>query len=54
MIDSFEQLLRDTLETDFAPLYEKLEGLPDLAVADILPEDRLITRGTQDYASTAA
>ncbi|WP_116090880.1 phenylalanine 4-monooxygenase [Sphingomonas crusticola] len=54
VIDSFEQLLRDTLETDFAPLYEKLETLPDLAVADILPGDRLITRGTQDYALAKA
>jgi len=54
VIDSFEQLLRDTLETDFAPLYAKLETLPDLAVADILPEDRVITRGTQDYALAKA
>jgi phenylalanine-4-hydroxylase len=50
VIDSFEQLLRATLDTDFAPLYARLEGLPDLAVTDILPEDRVITRGTQDYA----
>jgi len=54
VIDSFEQLLRATLDTDFAPLYARLETLPDLAVTDILPEDRLITRGTQDYALAKA
>ncbi|HWI85586.1 MAG TPA: phenylalanine 4-monooxygenase [Sphingomonas sp.] len=54
VIDSFEQLLRATLDTDFAPLYAKLETLPDLAVTDILDEDKIITRGTQEHASTAA
>ena len=29
VIDSFEQLLRDTLEADFAPLYAQLAHLPD-------------------------
>jgi len=52
VIDSFDQLLHATLDTDFAPLYARLEALPDLAVTDILPEDRVITRGTQDYALT--
>jgi len=50
VIDSFDQLLHATLDTDFAPLYARLETLPDLAVTDILPEDEVITRGTQDYA----
>jgi phenylalanine-4-hydroxylase len=50
VIDSFEDLLRQTLETDFAPLYAELETLPDLDVATILPDDRVITRGTQSYA----
>ncbi len=50
VIDSFDQLLRATLDTDFAPLYARLAEQADLAVADILPEDRVITRGTQDYA----
>jgi phenylalanine-4-hydroxylase len=30
VIDSFEQLLRDTLETDFASIYEELRDLPDI------------------------
>lgn len=51
VIDSFEQLLRQTQETDFAPLYERLAEAPDLAITDILPEDTVITRGTQEYAT---
>lgn len=50
VIDSYEQLLRTTVETDFAPLYARLEALPDIAVADILLKDEVITRGTQAYA----
>ena len=30
VIDSFDSLLRQTLETDFGPLYRELERLPDL------------------------
>jgi phenylalanine-4-hydroxylase len=54
VIDSFEDLLRQTVETDFAPLYEKLAGLPDLGPADLVPQDELITRGTQAYATERA
>jgi phenylalanine-4-hydroxylase len=50
VIDSFDQLLRATLDTDFAPLYARLKDLPNLAVTDILPGDTVITRGTQAYA----
>ena len=50
VIDSFEQLLRATLDTDFAPLYAALADEPDLAVAAVEPGDRVITRGTQAYA----
>jgi phenylalanine-4-hydroxylase len=53
VIDSFEQLLRQTLDTDFAPLYAALEVLPDIDVAMIVPGDRLVTRGTQAYARAA-
>ena len=54
VIDSFEQLLHATLDTDFAPLYARLATLPDLEVADILPDDKVITRGTQEYALAKA
>ena len=51
VIDSFEDLLRQTLETDFAPLYAALAKLPDLEITDILPDDRVFTAGTQAYAA---
>jgi phenylalanine-4-hydroxylase len=54
VIPSFEELLRVTVETDFAPLYAELDALPDIPIAEILPSDRVITRGTQDYARAKA
>jgi phenylalanine-4-hydroxylase len=51
VIDSFEQLLRETLDTDFGPLYAELETLPDIEVSAILPSDRLLNRGTQSHAA---
>jgi len=47
---SFEELLRLTVETDFAPLYEELKALPDIPVARIEPGDVVLTAGTQEYA----
>jgi phenylalanine-4-hydroxylase len=50
VIESFDALLRATAEADFAPVYARLEALSDLAPETLLPEDRLLTRGTQAYA----
>ncbi|AGH51084.1 phenylalanine 4-monooxygenase [Sphingomonas sp. MM-1] len=50
VIPSFEELLRCTLETDFAPLYAELEGMEDLDPETVLAEDRVLTQGTQAYA----
>jgi phenylalanine-4-hydroxylase len=50
VIDSFEDLLRQTVTTDFAPLYARLAVLPDLAPESLLATDRLVSRGTQAYA----
>ena len=47
VIDSFEQLLDQTLNTDFGPLYTELERQDDIAIDAILPTDRVYTRGTQ-------
>ncbi len=52
VIDSFEDLLRQTLETDFGPLYAAIDGTLDLGVDQILPDDRVITLGTQAYAAS--
>jgi len=50
VIPSFDELLRVTVETDFAPLYEAILPLADIPIAEILPTDEVITRGTQEYA----
>lgn len=54
VIDSFDDLLRQTLETDFGPLYAELEGAEAIAPAAVLPGDRVLHLGTQDYASARA
>jgi phenylalanine-4-hydroxylase len=54
VIDSFEDLLRQTIETDFGPLYVELTDAPDIAVDAILPGDRVYTRGTQEHARSKA
>ncbi|MFA6114619.1 MAG: phenylalanine 4-monooxygenase [Sphingomonas sp.] len=50
VIDSFEQLLDQTLNTDFGPLYTELDGQSDIEIEAILPTDRVFTYGTQAYA----
>ncbi len=52
VIPGFEALLRETVETDFAPLYAEILAQPDIPIAAILPEDRVITQGTQAYATS--
>jgi phenylalanine-4-hydroxylase len=54
VIPSFDELLRVTIETDFAPLYQEILPLADIPVAEILPGDEVITRGTQEYARAKA
>ena len=49
VVSSLAHLLKVTVETDFAPLYQELSTLPDIGVAEILPEDRIYTRGTQEH-----
>jgi phenylalanine-4-hydroxylase len=53
VIDSFEDLLRQTRDTDFGPVYAAVAGAPEIATDEIVPGDRVITRGTQDYARAA-
>ena len=49
VIPSFNDLLRITVETDFAPVYAALDALPDYAVDALAARDDVITRGTQVY-----
>lgn len=54
VIDSLDELLRVTVETDFAPLYARLAEQDDIAIADIIDGDQVVTRGTQAYARARA
>src|SRR3982751_1493512 len=54
VIPSFDELLRVTVETDFAPLYQEIMAQPDIAVAAIAPDDIVLTYGSQDYARAKA
>jgi phenylalanine-4-hydroxylase len=49
VIPSLEALRESTLQ-DFEPIYARLAGAPDIRIEDILPSDRVFTRGSQDYA----
>jgi phenylalanine-4-hydroxylase len=50
VIDSYEQLFNATVETDFAPIYDRLKGKFDLKPEDVAGKDTVITHGTQAYA----
>ncbi|GGB25722.1 phenylalanine-4-hydroxylase [Sphingomonas metalli] len=47
VVPSFDELLRLTVETDFAPLYERLKQQPDIPVGTVVHGDTVLTRGTQ-------
>jgi phenylalanine-4-hydroxylase len=51
VVPSLQGLLDVTVNTDFAPLYARLERTPDIAIAAIEPNDRVFTRGTQVNAA---
>jgi phenylalanine-4-hydroxylase len=50
VIDNFDQLLHQTRDADFAPLYRELERLPDLAPDAVIPSDQIVSRGSQKHA----
>ncbi|MFD1786743.1 phenylalanine 4-monooxygenase [Sphingomonas floccifaciens] len=54
VIDSFDDLLRQTIETDFAPLYDEIVDAPAIPVDAVLADDHVLTLGTQDYARAKA
>lgn len=49
VIDSFAELF-DATRQDFAPIYERIHGEPDVEPGELLPGDRVYHRGTQAYA----
>lgn len=54
VIDSFEDLLHQTLDQDFAPIYAAMDAKQDLEITDVLGQDRVYRRGTQEYALSKA
>ncbi|KAK0350563.1 hypothetical protein LTR94_028512 [Friedmanniomyces endolithicus] len=54
VIESFEDLLRQTRDADLAPMYERLRGLAPIEVGELLPSDHVIHAGTQAYAEARA
>jgi phenylalanine-4-hydroxylase len=54
VIDSFDKLLVDTLDTDFGPVYAALEAQAELAPDAALQADKLFTLGSQSYATAKA
>ena len=49
VVDSFETLLREVCK-DFSGLYRALANETTLTPTDVLPDDTVLTHGTQDYA----
>jgi phenylalanine-4-hydroxylase len=49
VIESFEDLLRQTLDTDFCPLYAEVAGMPDIETDEIISGDTVFKRGSQAY-----
>ena len=52
VINSLNDLL-DLAKIDFAPLYEHMQGKPDIAPGQILAQDVLFNRGTGKYHTKA-
>jgi phenylalanine-4-hydroxylase len=55
VIDSFEDLFKQAVETDFSPMYKSFKGLDGIEQAeeylpfDIIEGDEVIRKGTQEY-----
>ena len=54
VIRSYEELFRATVDTDFAPLYERLGDGVGYGADGVLATDGVITHGAQDYAKAKA
>ncbi len=50
VIDDLDQLL-ELARIDFAPLYARVQGQADHAPGSVLPSDRVLVRGTGQYAA---
>jgi phenylalanine-4-hydroxylase len=50
VVGSLQSLLETTADTDFAPLYTRLDNLPDIDIGQIIQQDHVIHHGSQNYA----
>jgi phenylalanine-4-hydroxylase len=50
VIDSFDDLLRQTRDADFGPIYERLRDAAPIEAGETRASDRIIHAGTQAYA----
>jgi phenylalanine-4-hydroxylase len=50
VLSDLDELL-DLERIDFAPLYQRARALPELQPGDVLPTDRVLSRGTGAYAA---
>jgi len=50
VIPSLQGLLGVTTKTNFGPIYARLAEAPDIAIASVAPNDKVLSRGTQAYA----
>ena len=50
VVDSYKQLFKATVETDFAPIYDRIGGSFSYTPEAIVPGDKLLHKGTQAYA----
>ncbi len=48
VIDSLDELL-DLAHIDFAPLYARTQGQPEIEPGELMPADRVLTRGTGQH-----
>lgn len=49
VIDSFEKLFEEAVETPFKPLYEKFRDLPDHTPFEFIESDVVLRKGTGEY-----
>lgn len=50
VIESFEDLFKQTVETDFTPLYERIKQEEQYEPTQVLESDKVYHRGTNEYA----
>ncbi|WP_030540592.1 phenylalanine 4-monooxygenase [Sphingobium sp. DC-2] len=54
VIDSFEDLLRQTRDADLGPVYDRLRGHEPIDAGALMPADRVLHAGTQAHAEARA